>query len=311
MRFISTQTISLELPLKVDSLPEMGTEVQASVMEGTVVAGGYFLAATVARQGIAVGVASTLGTGPNSVMARRSLGREGISVLLPETVGDIGLRIVAIDLYGTRTTISSPGVEAEPNPRDFAEIVLRPDDHVLVNLNDLVYPQLAYSLSDWVNSLPEEVHLVVEGGPQVGSVDLDVLVQMLRRADLLTLNHYQSQAISSRLGRGTAVDVLRGYLKPDTALVLRNGPRGAKFQEDEDTKLVRIPAFPVEVKDTTGVADAHTGVLVAALMQGHTLEEATIRGNAAACLVLQRHGHYKVPSAQQVDDFLDKTKNKP
>lgn len=304
VRFISTQTISLELPLKIDQLPEVGTEVQADVMEGTQVSGGFFLAATVARQGIAVAVASTLGTGPNSVLARRSLGREGISVLLPETVGDIGIRIVAIDAKGVRTTITSPGVEAEPSPRDFTELVLRLDDHVLINLNDLVYPHLAHGLCDLVEVLPDQVHLVVNAGPRVGTVDLDVLVLMLRRADLLTINRQQSDAIGSRLGRGPIIDTLRRYLRPEAKLVLRDGAHGATIQEDESTLPMTVPAFPEEVKDTTGIADAHTGVLVASLMHGYTLEEATVRANAAASLVLGQYGHYKVPTSRQVDEFL-------
>ncbi|EEZ91839.1 kinase, PfkB family [Mobiluncus mulieris 28-1] len=304
VRFISTQTISLELPLQVSQLPESGCEVQAAVMEGTVVAGGFFLAATVARQCIAVAVASTLGTGPNSVLARRSLGREGISVLLPETVGDIGIRIVTIDEKGVRTTITSPGVEAEPSPRDFTELTLRPDDRVLINLNDLVFPQLAQGLYSLVDSLPDQVHLVVNAGPQVGAVDLDVLVKVLRRADLLTLNRQQSEAIGSRLGRNPIVDTLRRYLQPNSYLVLRDGAQGAMIQENADSLPLVVPAFPGEVKDTTGMADAHTGVLVASLMHGKSLEEAAIRANAAATLVFSQYGHYKVPKAQQIDHFL-------
>lgn len=304
MRFVSAQTISLELPLKVESLPEPGAEVQAAVLEGTVVAGGFFLAATVARQGIAVGVASSLGTGQNSVLARRSLGREGISVLLPETVGDIGIRIVAIDQKGTRTAITSPGVEVETNSRDFSEVVLRPDDYVLISLNDLVYPQLARALSAWVDTLPDSAQLVLLGGPQTGAVDLDVLVKMMHRSDLLTLNRQQAGAIRMRLGHQPVIELLRHYLRPQAALVLRDGPRATFCQENADSKPVTVPSFPGEVKDTTGAGDAHTGVLVASRMQGVSLVEATVRANAAACLVLGRYGHYKVPSVQQIDDFL-------
>ncbi len=303
-RFISTQTITLELPLKVDYLPEIGAEVRASVLEGAVVAGGFFLAATVARQGIAVGVASTLGTGPNSVQARHSLGRESISVLLPETVGDIGLRIVAIDSEGTRTIITSPGVETEPDPQDFTKVVLRPDDWALINLNDLAYPQLATALSEWVQSLPSRVHLALAGGPLVGAVDLDVLVKTMRRANLLTLNKQQADAIGSRIGRGPISDILRRYLQPEAHLVLRDGSHGAAIQENTSQIPIGIPAFQGEIVDTTGVGDAHTGVLIAALMQGMSLEEAAVRANAAATIVLRRRGYYKVPTAAQIDEFL-------
>ena len=89
-KFISTQSIVLELPLIIDHLPATGTEVQASVIEGAVVAGGFYVVAAVARQGVAACVASTLGTGPNSVQARHSLGRESVAVLTRGVVGDLG-----------------------------------------------------------------------------------------------------------------------------------------------------------------------------------------------------------------------------
>lgn len=304
-RFISTQSITLELPLKVDRLPEAGTEVQASIMEGAVVAGGFFVVATVARQGVAAGVASTLGTGPNSVQVRHSLGREGVSVLTSETVGDIGLRIVAVDAMGERTTVTSPGVEAEPDPRELQQLALHENDCLHVSLNDLAYPQPAKVLSEWVGNLPENVRLAASGGPLISEVDLDVLVNVLRRADLLTLNKHQADTVCSRLGRGPIAEILRRYVQPETSLVLRDGARGAIIQQTASTVPRGVPAFHTEVIDTTGAAEAHTGVLLASLMLGAELEEATRRANAAATLALRRRGYYRIPTAAQIDDFLE------
>lgn len=303
-RFISTQSIILELPLHVQHLPALGTEVQGSVMEGTVVAGGFYVVATVARQGIAACIASPLGTGPNSVQARHSLGREGISVLSREIVGDIGLRIAAIDGNGVRTTMASPGVEAEPDARELAELVLHRDDWVLVSLNDLAYPQSAKVLSDWATHLDENVHLALAGGPQVAGVDLDVLVKVLGRADVLTLNKHQVDTVRSRLGRGPIQDLLRRYVRANTMLVLRDGARGVTIQQSATDMPRGVPAIIADVKDTTGVAAAHTGVLLASLMQGKSLENAAERANAAATLALQGRGYYRIPTAAQIDDLL-------
>ncbi|WP_308536116.1 PfkB family carbohydrate kinase [uncultured Mobiluncus sp.] len=303
-RFISTQSINLELPLRVDHLPNRGTEVRASIMEGTVVAGGFFVVSTVARQGVSACVTSPLGTGPNSIQARHSLGREGISVLSREIVGDIGLRIAAIDSEGVRSIITSPGVEVEPDPRDLAGINLRENDYIFASLNDLAYPQLAEILTQWIERLPDNLFLAVAGGPLVGEVDLDVMVKVLGRADLLTLNKHQADTVRMRLGRGPIVEVLRRYVKPETVLVLRDGANGAAIQEFAGQVPRGVPAYPTDLVDTTGAGEAHTGVLLASLMMGTPLDQACERANAAASLAMGRRGYYRIPTASQIDNFL-------
>lgn len=303
-RFISTQSINLELPLRVDHLPDRGAEVRASILEGAVVAGGFFVVATVARQGVTACVTAPLGTGPNSIQARHSLGREGISVLSREIVGDIGLRIAAIDSEGVRSVITSPGVEVEPDPRDLAGINLRPNDYLFVSLNDLAYPQLADILMSWIEKLPDNLFLAAAGGPQVGEVDLDIMVKILSRADLLTLNKHQAETMRMRLGRGPIAEVLRRYVKPETILVLRDGSNGAIVQDLAGQVPRGVPAFPTELQDTTGAGEAHTGVLLASLMMGTPLDQACERANAAASLAMERRGYYRIPTASQIDNFL-------
>lgn len=303
-RFISTQSINLELPLRVDHLPELGTEVRATIMEGAVVAGGFYVVATVARQGIAACVTSPLGTGPNSIQARHSLGREGISILSREIVGDIGLRIASIDSDGVRTTVTSPGVEIEPEARDFEGIALRENDWVLVSLNDLAYPRLASILTQWVENLPDNVSLAVAGGPLVSEVDLDVMVKILRRANVLTLNKHQADTVRSRLGRGPIEEVLRRYVNKNTKLILRDGANGATIQEAIGETPHGVAAFQTEIRDTAGAGEAHTGALLASLMMGTPLRQACERANAAASLAMMRSGYYRIPTASQIDNFL-------
>lgn len=303
-KFISTQSIVLELPLIIDHLPATGTEVQASVIEGAVVAGGFYVVAAVARQGVAACVASTLGTGPNSVQARHSLGREGVAVLTRGVVGDIGLRIATIDGQGMRSSMLSPGVEAEPNLHDLENLSWTDNDYLLVNLNDLAAPTAAQTWSSWLEDIPQNVKLVVAGGPLIDEVDPEILVRVLQRANVLTLNEFQARTTAERLGGGPQEQALRMHLPQSALLVMREGKRGAVIQVDAQAPLVRIPAFEMPAKDTTGVGDAHTGVLVACLMQGMSPADATLRANAAAALVLRHRGYYKVLTAAQIDQFL-------
>jgi ribokinase len=74
-----------------------------------------------------------------------------------------------------------------------------------------------------------------------------------------------------------------------------------------DATAVRTyPAFQVQPVDTTAAGDAFAGVLGASLAQGLDLEEAVCRSLAAGALsVTVRGASPSLPSATQIDDFLD------
>jgi ribokinase len=87
------------------------------------------------------------------------------------------------------------------------------------------------------------------------------------------------------------------------AVVLKLGSRGAMILSEEQEAI--IPAFPVEVVDTTGAGDAFSGTLTAAIATGLSLEEAVWRANAAGALTVTRLGTMPVmPTRQEVDAFL-------
>jgi ribokinase len=87
------------------------------------------------------------------------------------------------------------------------------------------------------------------------------------------------------------------------AVVLKLGSRGAMILSEEQEAI--LPAFPVEVVDTTGAGDAFSGTLSVAIADGLSLEEAVWRANAAGALTVTRLGTMPVmPTRQEVDAFL-------
>jgi ribokinase len=87
------------------------------------------------------------------------------------------------------------------------------------------------------------------------------------------------------------------------AVVLKLGSRGAMILSEDQEAI--LPAFPVEVVDTTGAGDAFSATLTVAIADGHSLEEAVLRANAAGALTVTRIGTMTVmPTRQEVDAFL-------
>ena len=67
-------------------------------------------------------------------------------------------------------------------------------------------------------------------------------------------------------------------------VVLKMGARGSLIKNKKGMRL-RIPAFKVDVVDTTGCGDAWTGGFVAGLSRGMTIEESAVLGSACGSLV--------------------------
>lgn len=302
-RFISTQAIVIELPLSIVHLPERGGDVPAGV-SGTVVAGGYNVVSAVVRQGVETCLASPLGTGPNSAQARALLAQEGIRMLVSEVVGDNGLRITLLEQDGTRTTVTSPGVEIEPNENDLSEIPLQDDDWIYVSANDLAYPSAADVICRWVESIPAEIPVAFGASPMIEEVPLELLKRMLARADFVSMNHRETKIAVSELGPGPIAEVLRRYLKPTAILVHRHGEHGCTIQTRSEATPVGIGAYQAARIDTTGVGDTHIGVMIAGIMQGLELEEAARRANAAGAITLTRPGAGQCPRPEEIDKFL-------
>lgn len=71
-------------------------------------------------------------------------------------------------------------------------------------------------------------------------------------------------------------------------VVLTRGEQGAVIVEAEAT--TPVPAFTVEVIDSTGAGDAFNGALASALAQGSTLNQAVVRAAAAGALACTKLG---------------------
>ncbi|MDO5701196.1 MAG: PfkB family carbohydrate kinase [Bowdeniella nasicola] len=302
-RFISTGSCVLDLPMNLPHFPVRGGDVIAH-SAGALVGGGFNVVSAVARQGIETCLASPLGTGANSAQVRYELESEGIEHVGETLVGDTGLCLTLREPDGERTFITTLGVEAEPSHDEFEDLTVEPGDVVYVSGYDLAYPMSAPVVSRFAADLPNGVTLVVDTGPIVDEIDLDVLTAVLRRCDLLSLNRREAGLVQEITGVSERFAALRSLVSEQCAVLVRAGSEGCWVQPREGEIPARVPAFEIEVADTTGSGDAHTGVVAASLMEGLDLRAAIRRANAAAGIAATRVGPATCPTRREIDDFL-------
>lgn len=71
-------------------------------------------------------------------------------------------------------------------------------------------------------------------------------------------------------------------------MVMTHGSEGVYYHDGE--KLVHVPAFKVEVVDTTGAGDTFNGGMAVGLCEGMTLSEAITLGQKASALAIGKMG---------------------
>ena len=134
----------------------------------------------------------------------------------------------------------------------------------------------------------------------------DLPDSFLSQVDILTPNQVEAEFLSGEKvsdagGAERAARILldRGV----SAVILTLGDSGALlFRREMST---RIPAYTVNVVDTTAAGDAFCGALSIALARGEALEDAVVFANAAGALAVTALGAApSMPTANQLGEFL-------
>ena len=128
----------------------------------------------------------------------------------------------------------------------------------------------------------------------------------LRYIDIVTPNETETEMltgveVTDPLGAERAAKNLLD--KGMSAVVLTLGERGALLLTQETTKA--IPAYKVEVVDTTAAGDAFGGALATAIAKDEPLEQAVASANAAGAIAVTIMGaEPSMPTQQQLEQFL-------
>lgn len=110
---------------------------------------------------------------------------------------------------------------------------------------------------------------------------LTKLTDMLPHVDYFMPSMEEAEQIS---GLSDPTDIAQFFMDLGAgACVIKWGPKGS-FIKTPDTAF-RVPAFKVEVSDTTGCGDSYCGGFIAGLNLGYDLEEACRLGTATSGLV--------------------------
>jgi len=131
---------------------------------------------------------------------------------------------------------------------------------------------------------------------------------ILSLMDLLTPNETETEILTGMPTHSNeqAIEAAHNLLsKGIETVILTLGSRGSFLLTEKMGK--RIPAYSIDVIDTTAAGDAYCGALAASLAQGTHIEEAVKIANAAGALAATKLGaEPSLPTKKAIDQLLVK-----
>jgi ribokinase len=276
-------SINLDLVASGAPLPQAGETVTGAQFAQHPGGKGANQALAARRLGAAVHLVGCVGDDALAETAMTLLRRDGVDVsnVMSELGTATGVALIAVSPEGENQITVASGANTRVGPSDVAGLPTC----------DVILSQLEVS----VTAVEAATRRAAETGALMAinlAPAIGVSPQLLKDADLLIVNEIEAEFYGDALHE-------RGGL---VALTL-GGEGAALFKMGQE--IARVPAFDVDVVDTTGAGDTFCGALAVALAEGQPPKQALRFASAAAALAVTRPGAQpSLPKRAQVDAML-------
>ena len=242
-----------------------------------------------ARAGGTCALLGAIGSDAFGVTIKARLNASGVDTENVRTsYGSSGVAVIMVDRAGENSIIVSPGANNSFAGLSAAETAVIAESDVLLCQQEIP--------SDTVVAAAQAARA---GGTLVilnAAPARELPQELLDVVDLLVVNEGEATAIT-----GTTEPDLPALLALVPRVVLTLGGAGSWYA-DREGREERIPAFRVDVADTTAAGDAFTGALAVAWGEGRDLVEAVRWANAAGAACVRKVGaSNSLPSRADID----------
>jgi ribokinase len=254
---------------RCERLPRPGETVTDAEFERVPGGKGANQAVAAARLGATVKFIGRIG---RDDLVLRSLEREGVDAsAVARDDGESGVAVILVDATGENVIVVAPGANRR----------LSADD-VEVGEADAVISQLEIPFEAVAAAAAQARFFCLNAAPARGRIELE------RRPDLLIVNRYEYEQVSSDEG------LVALTLGAEGAVLLENG-----------REVARATPPAVTAVDGTAAGDSFCAALVVSLLEGRERGAALERACVAGALAASRPGAQpSLPTAAEVDALL-------
>ncbi|QPK94546.1 hypothetical protein HCQ94_02275 [Actinomyces sp. zg-332] len=267
----------------IDSLPSLGSDVSAKIVDEQIGGCALNVARVVKKFDLPVVNAMPVGVGKWADCVKEELNELDLPINIQITDRDNGYCLAFVTPDKERTFVTFEGAETILRKQDLDKISVTEDSIVYLNGYELI---LENDLIAWVESI-ERAKFVVDFGPVIYNISPSIIDMLLQKEDVIfTLNKDEATFLLGSLG----ANVISNYaIKNKIELVIRMGSEGV-ISVDPEGSMQYIDALPVEVVDTIGAGDCHTGALIAGISSNLDLASSCLLGNISGAYTVTQVG---------------------
>lgn len=284
-------SINMDLSAVVNRIPAPGETVLATGLVRSPGGKGANQAVAAARAGGAsVAFVGAVGDDADGRTLIKHLQANGIATAGIDTISEpTGTALISVDAQGENAIVVVPGANmalGEPNEAQSSTI----------REASIVLSQLEIPLA----TVTRAAHLTHEGGGRfiLNAAPAQPLPSdLLSLVDVLIVNEHEAREVTQEQDLDRALEQLAQSVP---AVVMTLGGAGSRVLL-RDQSTVAVPAYRVEVVDTTAAGDTFCGVLSAALSRDAGWENGLHDASAAAALTVTRRGAQdSIPTAAEL-----------
>ncbi|RLI65714.1 MAG: hypothetical protein DRO67_02300 [Candidatus Asgardarchaeum californiense] len=146
-----------------------------------------------------------------------------------------------------------------------------------------------------------DTKLSLDPGRQVLKMGLKKLESSLKYADFLFMNVTEFQLLTGKSPASSSIKELAERL--DAIVSIQRGKHGSIVSDGK--QVIEIPAFKVNVVDTTGAGDAYAVGFIFAALKNESIYKCGVYGNAVAAMQITKvGGRNGLPTVSELEQFL-------
>lgn len=294
-------SFAVGLTLRADRFPVKGETLVGRDFDQGPGGKGSNQAVQIARLGGDVEFVGLIGQDAFGDSAVELYQHEGVGTTYLERTSErnTGLGFIVLDAAGDNFIILDPGANALFSPAHVDKAAAR------ISESRVVLAQLEIPMATAVHGL--------KVGRRSGAIAIlnpapaaPVPPEAFADIDIVTPNHGELRILLGRRpddptdSKDLCAELLRLGVR---TIVLTQGEQGALIVRADGSQ--HVPAFGVDVVDTTGAGDAFSGTLAASLAEGLSLESAVLRAVRAGALACTRLGVVpSLPTRSELEAIL-------
>lgn len=289
-------SLNMDLVVRTPRHPKIGETILGSDFRTFPGGKGANQAVAASRLGGRVAMIGRVGADDFGESLLNTVQQDGVDIrcIRKDPGAATGVALITVDEAGKNTIVVASGANSKVNPQDVQ------DAAELFKRGGVLLLQLECPL----DAVREAVHLANRQGMKVvlnpaPAQPLDP--DLLSGVDVLIPNQTELALLSGKEDLHEGLEVLRSWNVKQVIVTL--GEDGVLIAGEKSEE--QIPAYQVEVIDTTAAGDAFAGAFAVALSEGLDIYQAARWGNASGALTVTRAGAQpSLPDRQTFDAFL-------